>query len=51
MKINKMALVIISKQRINKAIHALLLHGYATFNMCVPGPQNWCPHEMYSARS
>ena len=24
---------------INKAIHALLMHGYATFNMIVPGPQ------------
>ena len=25
------------KPRINKAIHALLMHGYATFNMVVPG--------------
>ena len=25
--------------RINKAIHALLMHSYATFNMIVPGPQ------------
>ena len=23
---------------INKAIHALLMHGYANFNMIVPGP-------------
>ena len=27
------------KPCINKAIHALLMHGYATFNMLVPGPQ------------
>ena len=27
------------KPCINKAIHALLMHGYATFNMIVPGPQ------------
>ena len=26
------------KPCINKAIHALLMHGYATFNMLVPGP-------------
>ena len=26
----------------NKAIHALLIHGYATFNMIVPGPQICC---------
>ena len=25
--------------RINNAIHALLMHSYATFNMIVPGPQ------------
>ena len=25
------------KSCINKAIHALLMHGYATFNMLVPG--------------
>ena len=31
------------KPCINKAIHALLMHGYATFNMLVPGPQNCCP--------
>ena len=30
------------KPCINKAIHALLMHGYATFNMLVPGPQNCC---------
>ena len=27
---------------INKAIQALLMHGYATFNMIVPGPQICC---------
>ena len=27
---------------INKAIHALLMHGYVTFNMLVPGPQIYC---------
>ena len=27
------------KPCINKAIHALLMHGYATFNIIVPGPQ------------
>ena len=26
------------KPCINKAIHALLMHGYATFNMIVTGP-------------
>ena len=36
---------------INKAIHALLMHGYATFNMPVPGPHNCCRHEMCSARA
>ena len=30
------------KPCINKAIHALLMHGYATFNMIVPGPQICC---------
>ena len=30
------------KPCINKAIHALLMHGYATFNMIVPRPQNCC---------
>ena len=28
------------KPCINKAIHALLMHGYATFNMPIPRPQN-----------
>ena len=28
----------------------LLMHGYATFNMPVPGPHNCCRHEMCSAR-
>ena len=30
------------KPCINKAIHALLMHGYATFNMIVSGPQICC---------
>ena len=38
------------KPCINKAIHALLMHGYATFNMPIPGPHNCCRHEMCSAR-
>ena len=38
------------KQSINKAIHALLLHGYATFNMTVPGPQICYRYEMCTAR-
>ena len=37
------------KPRINKAIHALLMHGYATFNMIVPGPQICCRYEMCTA--
>ena len=35
---------------INKAIHALLMHGYATFNMIVPGPHIYCRYEMCTAR-
>ena len=36
------------KPCINKAIHALLTHGYATFNMIVPGPQILLPlRDMY----
>ena len=38
------------KPCINKAIHELLMHGYATFNMPIPWPQNRCRHEMCSAR-
>ena len=34
------------KPCINKAIHALLMHGYATFNIVVPGPQICCRYEM-----
>ena len=34
------------KPCINKAIHALLMHCYATFNMIVPGPQICCRYEM-----
>ena len=32
---------------INKAIHALLMHGYATYNMIVPGPQICCRYEIF----
>ena len=35
---------------INKAVHALLMHGYATFSMNVPGPQICCHYEMCTAR-
>ena len=35
--INSRALTV-EKPCINKAIHALLMLGYATFNMIVPGP-------------
>ena len=38
------------KPCINKTIHALLMHGYATFNMLVPWPQKCCRHEMCSTR-
>ena len=38
------------KPCINKAIQALLMHGYATFNMLVPGPQICCHYEMCTAR-
>ena len=38
------------KPCINKGIHALLMHGYATFNMFIPGPQNCCRNEMCNAR-
>ena len=34
------------KPCINKAIHALLMHGYATFSMIVPGPEICCRYEM-----
>ena len=34
------------KPCINKAIHALLMHGYATFNMIVPEPQICCRYEI-----
>ena len=37
------------KPCINKAIHELLMHGYATFNMIVPGPQICCRYEMCTA--
>ena len=39
------------KPCINKAIHALLMHGYVTFNMIVPGPQICSRYEMRTARS
>ena len=38
-----------AKLYINKAIHALLMHCYTTFNMLIPGPQNCCCHEMCTA--
>ena len=38
------------KPCINKAIHALLMHGYATFNVLVPGPPICCRYEMYTVR-
>ena len=38
------------KPVINKAIHALLMHGYTTFNMIVPGPQICCRYEMCTAQ-
>ena len=38
------------KPCINKAIQALLMLGYATFNMIVPGPQICCRCEMCTAR-
>ena len=37
------------KPCINKAIHALLMHGYTTFNIIVPGPQICCGYEMCTA--
>ena len=37
------------KPCINKTIHALLMHGYATFNIIVPGPQICCRYEMCTA--
>ena len=47
--INSRALTV-EKPCINKAIHALLMHGYGTFNMIVPGPQICCHYEMRTAR-
>ena len=38
------------KPCINKAIHVLLMHGYATFNIIVPGPQVCCRYEICAAR-
>ena len=37
------------KPCINKAIHALLMHGYATFNMIIPESQFCCRYEMCTA--
>ena len=34
------------KPCINKAIHALLMHGYATFSLIVPGPHDCCCYEI-----
>ena len=38
------------KPCINKAIHALLMHGYATFNMTIPGPQICCRYVLCTSR-
>ena len=38
------------KPCINMAIHTLLMHGYATFNKIVPGPQICCRYKMCTAR-
>ena len=38
------------KPCINKAIHALLMHGYATFNMILLGPQICCRYKICTAR-
>ena len=43
--INSRALTV-QKPCINKAIQALLMHGYVTYNMFVPGPQICCRYEM-----
>ena len=37
------------KPCINKAIHALLMHGYVTLNMNVPGPHICCRNDMSTA--
>ena len=37
-------------ENISWSISTLLMHGYTTFNMPVPGPHNCCRHEMCSAR-
>ena len=37
------------KPCVNKAIHALLMHGYAPFNMLLPRPQICCRYEMCTA--
>ena len=38
------------KPCINKTIHALLMHSYATLSMIVPGPQMCCRYEIAFAR-
>ena len=38
--------IIALKAVINKAIHALLMHGCAAFNMTVPGQQICCCYDM-----
>ena len=38
------------KPCINKAIRALLMHGYVAFSMIVPGPQICCRYEICTAR-
>ena len=39
------------KPCINKAFHALLMHGYANFNMIVPGLHICCCYEMPGLRT
>ena len=38
------------KPCINKAIHALLMHGYATCNIIVTWSQIYCRYDMCTAR-
>ena len=38
------------KPCINKAIYALLMHGFSIFNMIVPRPQICCRYEMCTVR-
>ena len=47
--VNNSRVLTSEKPCINKGIHALLMHGYATFNMIVSGPKNCCRHEICTA--